>query len=158
MSTLAATASPIGGTESISLVNHISAFLQTLERFNAVADKIATVSITQCSARPVDTHPMSRSILTYKQHGLSSLLFPRSGRCVPLSHNLIYELQTIIDQINRDDSVQALLSTMDEVYMFLTTAELDDIRSMKSAIERITHQTLECSYFIQAYCGNQKFS
>jgi len=73
------------------------------------------------------------------------------------SRNLIYELQTIIDQTNRDDSVHALLSKMDEVYTFLTTTELDDIRSMKAIIERITRQTLECSYFIQAYCENQKF-
>ena len=73
------------------------------------------------------------------------------------SHDLICELQAIVDQANRDDSIHALLSKMDEVYTFLTNAELDDIGSMKMIIERITRQTVECSYFIQAYCGNQKF-
>jgi len=63
----------------------------------------------------------------------------------------------IIDQANRDDSVRALLSKMNDVYIFLTNAELDDIRSMEAVVKRITRQTLECSYFIQAYCGNQKF-
>jgi len=65
--------------------------------------------------------------------------------------------QTITDQANRDDSVRTLLSKMDEVYTFLTAAGLNDIQSMKAIVERITRQTLECSYFIQAYCGNQIF-
>jgi len=46
---------------------------------------------------------------------------------------------------------------MDEIYEFLTTAGLNDIMSMKAIVERITHQTVQCSYFIQAYCANQKF-
>ena len=71
--------------------------------------------------------------------------------------NLIYDLQTIIHQANLDDSVHALLLKMDEVYTFLTTAELNDVRSMKIIVERITRQTVECSYFIQAYCVDQKF-
>ena len=74
------------------------------------------------------------------------------------SHIPIYELQAIVDQVNRDDSIHALFSKMDEVYTFLTNAELDDIGSVKTIIERITRQTVECSYFIQAYCGNQRFS
>ena len=73
------------------------------------------------------------------------------------SRNLIFGGQTIIDQVNRDHSVCALLSKMEEVYVFLTTAELKAIESMKTIVERITRQTLECSYFIQAYCGNPKF-
>ena len=46
---------------------------------------------------------------------------------------------------------------MDEVYTFLTTAELKVVESMKTIVDRITLQTLECSHFIQAYCANQKF-
>jgi len=86
-------------------------------------------------------------------------LFCSQGLAVALrwSPNLIYGLQMVIDQIHCDDSVHALLSKMDEVYTFLTTAGLDDIQSMKAIVERITRQTLECSYFIQAYCGNPTF-
>ena len=71
--------------------------------------------------------------------------------------NLIQRLQADIQQAHLDDFVHALISKMDEVYTFLATAGLKDIQSMKAIVERITHQTLECSYFIQAYCGNQKF-
>ena len=46
---------------------------------------------------------------------------------------------------------------MNEVYTFLTEKELRDIESMKSVVERITLQTLECSYFIQEYSKNEKF-
>jgi len=72
--------------------------------------------------------------------------------------NLIYGgLQIIIEQAHLDDSVCKLLSKMNEVYTFLTAAELKAIESMKAIVECINHQTLECSYFIQAYCANQKF-
>ena len=86
-------------------------------------------------------------------------LFCFHGQVVALHrlHNLIYRLQTTIDQANRDDSVRALLLKMDKVYTFLTTAEMEAILSMKAIVERITRQTVECSYFIQAYCGNRKF-
>jgi len=54
--------------------------------------------------------------------------------------------------------VLALLSKMDDVYTILMNAGLKTISSMKAVVERITQQTVECSYFIRAYCGNQKFS
>ena len=73
------------------------------------------------------------------------------------SCNLIYEVQIFIEQAHLDVSVCALLSKMNEVYTFLTAAELKAIESMKAIVERINHQTLECSYFIQGYCGNPKF-
>jgi hypothetical protein len=63
----------------------------------------------------------------------------------------------IIDQTIRDDSVCALLSKMNEVYNFLMKEELRDIESMKAVVERICHQTLECSYFIREYSQNKKF-
>ena len=63
----------------------------------------------------------------------------------------------IIDQVNRDNSIGSLFRKMDEVYTFLTRKELRDIASMKIVVERITRQTLECSYFIQEYSGNEKF-
>ena len=69
--------------------------------------------------------------------------------------NLIYRLQISVGPAPLDTSVRELLSKMNEVYTFLTTAELKAIESMKTTVARITHQTVECSYFIQAYCRNQ---
>ena len=69
----------ISGTDPISLMNWIASFLKTLEKFNVIADQIATVSVSP-SVSFFDAHPMSRFIHTCKQHGLSSLPFPRSGR------------------------------------------------------------------------------
>ena len=63
----------------------------------------------------------------------------------------------IIDQTTRDDAIRALLSKMDEVYTFLNQQELQDIKSMKTIIERVSQQTLECSYFIRGYAQNKNF-
>ena len=86
-------------------------------------------------------------------------LFCIQGLAVAIhwSRNLIYRCQIIIDQANRDDSIRALLLKMVEVYTFLATADLKAITSMKAIVGRIIRQTVECSYFIQAYCGNKKF-
>jgi len=93
-----------------------------------------------------------------KQHGPSSLLLPRSACRTFIGYaNLIYICQAIIDQMTRDDTVRCLLSKIDEVYTFLVKAELRDIKSMKTVIERICQQTLECSYFIREYSQNKKF-
>ena len=73
------------------------------------------------------------------------------------SRDLIYGLQIFIEQGHLDDSVRKLLSKMDEVYTFLTNAGLNAVESMKGIVEGITHQTVQCSYFIQAYCANKKF-
>ena len=62
-----------------------------------------------------------------------------------------------LEQAHLDVSVCELLSKMNEVFTFLTATELKAIESMKTIVDRITHQTLECSHFIQAYCANQKF-
>jgi len=46
-------ASALSGTDNpIPLVNWISSFLKTLEKFNGVVDKIATVSFTLCPESP----------------------------------------------------------------------------------------------------------
>jgi len=63
----------------------------------------------------------------------------------------------IIDPKNLDAAVCSLLSKMDEVYVTLTKAELRDIEYMKEVVEHISQQTLECSYFIREYTGNEKF-
>ena len=46
---------------------------------------------------------------------------------------------------------------MNEVYTFLTEAQLSDIKCMKVVIESIVKQTLECSYFIQGYFKDERF-
>jgi len=46
-------ASVVSNTDNlIGLVDWIASFLETLETFNGVMNKIATVSITLCPARP----------------------------------------------------------------------------------------------------------
>ena len=121
-------------------------------------DQIATVSITLGPINP------PQILIRYLDSSLraSSVDYPLfcfQGLAVALHQlrNLIYRYQIIIDQANRDDSIRALLSKMNGVYMFLTTAELDHITSMKAIVERIAIQTVQCSYLIQAYCANQKF-
>lgn len=69
----------------------------------------------------------------------------------------IYVYQMIIDQTTRDNAVRSLLSKMNEVYSFLVKEELRDIESMKTVVERICYQTLECSYFIREYSQNKNF-
>ncbi|KAF8157858.1 hypothetical protein B0H34DRAFT_768765, partial [Crassisporium funariophilum] len=70
---------------------------------------------------------------------------------------LSYASKVIIDQTIRDDCVRSLLSKMEEVYTFLVKSELKDIESMKTVIECICRQTLDCSYFIREYSQNEKF-
>ena len=63
----------------------------------------------------------------------------------------------IFRQTVRDDDVGSLLMKMNEVYTFLTQADLRDIKSMKTIVASICKQTLECSYFIQKYAQDTKF-
>ena len=70
---------------------------------------------------------------------------------------MIYVYQMIIDQTTRDNSVRSLLSKMNEVYTFLMKEELRNIESMKTVVELICYQTLECSYFIREYSQNKNF-
>jgi len=71
-------ASALSGTDNpVALFDWFFSFLKTLEKFNGVVDKIATVSITLHLASQSMIFRLSRFILTRKQRGLSSLLFPR---------------------------------------------------------------------------------
>jgi hypothetical protein len=153
------TASVISGTDNlIAVVDWIASFLKTLKKFNDVVDQIATVSIPLCHISP--SRMLIRSLdSSLRASSVDYPLFCFQGPAVALhpSRNLISRCQIIIDQANRDDSIRALLSKMNQVYTFLTTSELDHIMSMKAIVERITHQTVQCSYFIQAYCRNEKF-
>ena len=81
------TASAVSSTDNpIALIDWISSFVKTLEEFNGVVDHIATVSTTLYPANPyrIPIGCLLRFILTSKQHGLSSLLLPRSGQCASL--------------------------------------------------------------------------
>ena len=151
-------ASAISSTDDpIALVNWVSAFLTTLEKFDAIGDEIAKASITLC---PVSLSTLTRCLgSSLHASSMDYPLFCFQGLSVALrwSHNLIYGLQMVIGQAHLDDSVCNLLSKMDEVYIFLTDKGLKAIKSMKGIVDRVTHQTLECSRFIQAYCGDQKF-
>ena len=151
-------ASALSGTDNpIALVDWISSFLKTLEKFNDVVDKIATVSITLSPASPSMLIRCLDSSLRASSVDYPLFCFQSLAVTLPRLPNLIYRLQIIIEQAHLDSSVCGLLSKMNEVYTFLTTAELEAIESMKTIVERITHQTVQCSYFIQAYCANQKF-
>ena len=149
----------VDGTDNpISLMDWMSSFLKALKTFNDMVDKIATVNITLFPAGLSTLIQWPGSSL--RASSMDYPLFRFQGPAISLSHqpcNLIYELQAIIDQANRDDSIRTLVSKMNEVYTFLTQAELNAIEFMKAIVERITRQTVECSYFIQTYCGNQKF-
>jgi len=85
--------------------------------------------------------------------------FGLQGLSIPHIRNYIRAMfsQMIMDQKNLDAAVCSLLSKMNEIYVTLTKAELRDIHSMKGVVERISQQTLECSYFIQEYAQNEKF-
>ena len=162
MSTLAvplqSMASGISGTDPIALVDGVSSFLQTLKKFNGIVDQIASVSITLCPAGPSwMLTPSLDSSLRASSMDYPLFCFRGLANVFRWSRNLIYELQIIIEQADLDVSVCELLSKMNEIYTFLTTAELKAIESMKAIVERITLQTVQCSYFIQAYCANQKF-
>ena len=148
-----------GGTDHpIALVDWISLFLKTLKTFNAVVDQISTVSIT---LGPINLSQIliRSSDPSLPESSVDHPLFCFQGLAVALHRtcNLIYRSQIIIDQANRDDSVCELLSKMNDVYRFLTAAELKAIESMRAIVERIALQTVQCSYFVQAYCTNQKF-
>ncbi|KAH9487260.1 Vegetative incompatibility protein HET-E-1 [Psilocybe cubensis] len=70
---------------------------------------------------------------------------------------LSFASKAIVNQNIRDGSIVSLLKKMNDVYIFLTAADLRDIESMKGIVEQICRQTLECSYFIREYAQNTKF-
>ncbi|PPQ73248.1 hypothetical protein CVT26_015058 [Gymnopilus dilepis] len=63
----------------------------------------------------------------------------------------------ITKQAERDESVGRLLVKMTEVYTLLNEADLKKLKSMESVLDRISHQTIECSFFIAEYSRTDKF-
>jgi hypothetical protein len=150
-------ASAVNGTDPINLVDGISSFVQTLKSFDGVVAQIAAVIELLCFAS-------SSMLIRCLDSSLrsSSMVYPLfccQGLAIALRgpHTLIHKLQMLIAQAELDGSVGALLSKMNEVHTFLTTAGLEAIQSMESTVENISYQTVQCTYFIQAYCGDQKF-
>ncbi|PPQ72845.1 hypothetical protein CVT26_003478 [Gymnopilus dilepis] len=65
--------------------------------------------------------------------------------------------KVITKQADRDESVGRLLNKMTEVYSLLNETDLKKLESMESVLERISHQTIECSFFIAEYSRTDKF-
>ena len=105
-------ASAVSSTNNrITLIDWMSPFLTTLEKFNGVVDQISTVSVT---LRPTSLSRMLIQPLDSSLRGsiVDYPLFCYQGLANPFrwSHNLIYGLQIIIEQAHLDISVCELLS------------------------------------------------
>ena len=92
------------------LVDWITSFLKSLEKFNGIMDQIATVSIMLCPATPswvlmrcLDSSLRASSVdyPLFRLQGLANVLH--------WSQNLTEGLQIIIEQGHLDDSVCNLL-------------------------------------------------
>ncbi|KIK60577.1 hypothetical protein GYMLUDRAFT_244151 [Collybiopsis luxurians FD-317 M1] len=63
--------------------------------------------------------------------------------------------QAIQNQVQRDINIISLVETMDDIYAFVKEAEpLRRIESHKEVMNRISQQTVDCGYFISAYCAD----
>ena len=63
--------------------------------------------------------------------------------------------QAIKGQLDRDKGITELLGTMKDVYSFVEDVKKfpDKIHRLEDTILQILGQTVECSFFIQEYCG-----
>ncbi|KAF9049428.1 hypothetical protein BDP27DRAFT_1434122 [Rhodocollybia butyracea] len=62
--------------------------------------------------------------------------------------------KVVHDQIQRDMNIQCLVNTMDDIYSFVKEAEpLHHIESQRQVMACLAQQTVECGYFISAYCS-----
>jgi hypothetical protein len=65
-------------------------------------------------------------------------------------------LQSILDQVDRDDSIVRLVETINDVYSFVEEAEpMKKIKSLGRIIKLMTQQTTECAYFIRDYATDK---
>ena len=131
-------------------INLMDSFSSTLEIFNSIVEKIATVRYHAMRQFKMNMDSPNCQIHPYAQAAWT--VFGSISK-VRLPHffddKIRSTLLMIIDQTNRDNDVGSLLTKMNEAYTFLTQAELRDIKSMKTVVACICKQTLECSYFIQ---------
>jgi hypothetical protein len=71
---------------------------------------------------------------------------------------LSYACETILAQTDRDQAILRLLEKLGQVYEFMMQDNtLGGIPSMKSIVERIAKQTLECSKFIKDYSATKNY-
>jgi hypothetical protein len=67
-------------------------------------------------------------------------------------------IQTVIDQLDRDNSVVHLIEVMDDIYSFVNEAEpLRKIESHGRIVMLMTQQATECAYFIHDYTKKKSF-
>jgi len=64
--------------------------------------------------------------------------------------------QAIKGQLDRDKEITELLATMKDVYSFVEDVKKfpDKIGRLEDIILQVLGQTVECSFFIQEYCGH----
>ena len=72
-----------------------------------------------------------------------------------ISRLLMGSEQAIKAQLDRDKEIAELLGTMKDVYSFVEDVKKfpDKIDRLEDTIIGILGQTVECSFFIQEYCG-----
>jgi hypothetical protein len=65
---------------------------------------------------------------------------------------LIFSLQSILAQIDRDNRINQLVEVIDDVYSFVTDADMvKKIESQRKILVVMAQQTTECAYFIRDY-------
>jgi hypothetical protein len=73
---------------------------------------------------------------------------------------LIFSLQSILTQIDRDNRIHQLVEVIDDVYSFVKDADIvKKIESQEKIFAAMVQQTTECAYFIRDYaikgfCGS----
>ena len=66
--------------------------------------------------------------------------------------------QTILAQVDRDNSIVHLVEVMGDVFSFVKEAKpLKEIESHRRILALMAQQTTECAYFIQGYAMNKNF-
>lgn len=89
---------------------------------------------------------------------MSSLPHTRCVHCLQIACIWVLSLMTanpqlVVAQMQRDINILLLVDAMDDVYDFVKEAEpLRTIKSHEKVITVLAQQTIECGYFISAYC------
>ncbi|TFK59914.1 hypothetical protein BDN72DRAFT_905422 [Pluteus cervinus] len=60
-------------------------------------------------------------------------------------------IKLIIDQVERDERVEALTETMSTIYYHIQDTNFDKIKSFENTLQRLVKMTTECAYFIASY-------
>ncbi|TFK60929.1 hypothetical protein BDN72DRAFT_490934 [Pluteus cervinus] len=60
-------------------------------------------------------------------------------------------IKLIIEQVERDERVEALTETMSTIYYHIQDTNFDKIKSFEETLQRLVKMTTECAYFIASY-------